>query len=80
MSVEEHTRFARRGFLRHFRVFERAVAVRRRSGWRIREFDLELMSMFGVTGSAERNKCAQNVHSVTLQRGQKVFAHLQKSI
>jgi hypothetical protein len=45
VSFDERTRLERRGFRRHWEALDRAVAVKRRSGWRMRRLCLEVMVM-----------------------------------
>ena len=45
VSLDDRTRLDKRGLRLHLVASERAVAVRRRSGWRMRRFDLEVMEM-----------------------------------
>jgi hypothetical protein len=57
VSLDDRTRLERRGLRLHWVASERAVAVKRRSGWRMRRFDLEVIvideTMDDVEGVAE---------------------------
>lgn len=53
VSLEVRTRFCRRGLRLHSGALARVVDVSRRSGWRIRRFDLDVMVMDRVTEEDE---------------------------
>jgi hypothetical protein len=53
MSELERTREEMRGFREHWEALERAVAVNRRSGWRMRRLDLEVRVIVAVGDGAE---------------------------
>ena len=69
VSLEDRTRLERRGLRLHWVASERAVAVKRRSGWRMRMFDFEDIVMDRVMDEVEGIMAANDPKTLMISPG-----------